>query len=57
MHQVIQGRAPLTHRLALTLDEMTGVPVHFWERYETFYQDSLARIARSAQREAAETST
>ena len=47
MHRVIEGRAPITRRLALALDEMTGVPAHFWERYEALYQDSLSRIAGS----------
>ena len=47
IHRVIEGRAPVTGRLALALDEMTGVPAHFWERYEALYQDSLSRIAGS----------
>lgn len=48
MQRVIEGEAPVTRRLALTLDEMTGVPAHFWERYEALYRDSLARISQPA---------
>lgn len=57
MDRVIKGQSPVTRHLALTLDEMTGVPAHFWERYEGFYQDSLTRIARSAITESAGAST
>lgn len=42
--ELLSGKAPLSHNMALALERVTGVPARLWNLYEAGYRDSLARI-------------
>lgn len=41
--ELLNGKAPLSHRIALALERVTGVPARIWNQYESGYRSSLAR--------------
>jgi HTH-type transcriptional regulator/antitoxin HigA len=43
--ELLSGKAPLSHRLALALERVTGVPARLWNLYEAGYRSELAREA------------
>ncbi len=49
--ELLRGKAPLTHEVALDLERVTGVPARLWNLYEAGYRGDLAR--RSADEELA----
>jgi HTH-type transcriptional regulator/antitoxin HigA len=50
--ELLSGIAPLSHRLALALERVTGVPARIWNQYESGYRGDLARTAEAADLEA-----
>lgn len=42
--ELLNGKAPLSHALALSLERVTGVPARIWNQYESGYRSDLARI-------------
>lgn len=42
--ELLSGKAPLSHNMALALERVTGVPARLWNLYEAGYRDSLARM-------------
>lgn len=42
--ELLSGKAPLSHNMALALERVTGVPARLWNLYEAGYRDSVARI-------------
>lgn len=44
VNEIIRGKAPLSHETALALETVLGVPASFWNKYETAYRESLARM-------------
>lgn len=43
--ELLSGKAPLSHQLALALERVTGVPARLWNLYESGYRSALAREA------------
>jgi len=43
--QIINGKAPITHKTAIGLERVTGVPSHVWNNLEMNYRAALASIA------------
>jgi HTH-type transcriptional regulator/antitoxin HigA len=43
--ELLSGKAPLSHSLALGLERVTGVPARIWNLYESGYRGELARAA------------
>ena len=43
--ELLRGKAPLSHDMALRLENTTGVPARIWNLHETGYQAALARQA------------
>lgn len=41
--ELLSGKAPLTHPMALALERVTGVPARIWNRYESGYRGAVAR--------------
>jgi HTH-type transcriptional regulator/antitoxin HigA len=41
--ELLSGKAPLSHALALALERVTGVPARIWNQYESGYRADLAR--------------
>lgn len=50
--ELLNGKAPLSHQLALALERVTGVPARIWNLYEANYRGALA--SRSADNDLAE---
>lgn len=50
--ELLHGKAPLSHNLALALERVTGVPARIWNQYESGYREDLARLEEIAQLEA-----
>ncbi|QTX05810.1 ImmA/IrrE family metallo-endopeptidase [Agromyces archimandritae] len=50
--ELLSGKAPLSHALALALERVTGVPARIWNLYESGYRDALAREATTKDLEA-----
>lgn len=46
--ELLSGKAPLSHPLALALERVTGIPSRLWNMYESGYRDALAREAACA---------
>ena len=46
--ELLRGKAPLSHDMALRLENTTGVPARIWNLHETGYQAALARKAADA---------
>lgn len=42
--ELLGGKAPLSHPLALALERATGVPARIWNQYESGYRSDLARV-------------
>lgn len=42
--ELIHGKAPVTPRIALALERVTGVPERLWNAYETTYREDLLRL-------------
>lgn len=49
--ELLHGKAPLSHGLALALERVTGVPARIWNQYESGYREDLARVQEAAQLE------
>jgi HTH-type transcriptional regulator / antitoxin HigA len=49
--ELLSGKAPLSHTLALALERVTGVPARVWNQYESGYRTDLARVQESEQLE------
>lgn len=49
--ELLSGKAPLSHEVALDLERVTGVPARLWNLYEAGYRGDLAR--RSSDQELA----
>lgn len=43
--ELLSGKAPLSHEVALDLERVTGVPARVWNLYESGYRGDLARRA------------
>jgi HTH-type transcriptional regulator/antitoxin HigA len=43
--ELLHGKAPLSARLALALEAVTGVPARTWIQHEAAYREDLARVA------------
>lgn len=41
--ELLHGKAPLSHDLALRLENVTGVPARIWNLHEAGYREALAR--------------
>lgn len=41
--ELLRGKAPLSHDMALKLENVTGVPARIWNLHETGYRAALAR--------------
>lgn len=41
--ELLSGKAPLSHPLALALERVTGIPARIWNQYESGYRSDLAR--------------
>lgn len=50
--ELLSGKAPLSHQLALALERVTGVPARIWVQYESGYRGDLARLDEVAGLEA-----
>lgn len=50
--ELLSGKAPLSHPLALALERVTGIPSRLWNMYEAGYRDALARRSAAADLEA-----
>ncbi|MBS1905487.1 MAG: ImmA/IrrE family metallo-endopeptidase [Actinobacteria bacterium] len=46
--ELLHGKAPLSHALALALERVTGVPARIWNQYESGYREDLARLQEVA---------
>lgn len=46
--ELLSGKAPLSHQLALSLEQVTGIPARLWNLYESGYRGTLAREAADA---------
>ncbi|NEP13150.1 MAG: ImmA/IrrE family metallo-endopeptidase [Symploca sp. SIO2C1] len=44
INEIIQGKAALTHEVALALERVLRIPAVFWNRAEQLYRDYLARV-------------
>ncbi|MDO5617999.1 ImmA/IrrE family metallo-endopeptidase [Kocuria sp.] len=42
--ELLSGKAPLSHRTALALERVTGVPARIWNQHESGYRSDLARL-------------
>lgn len=40
--ELLSGKAPLSHPMALALETVTGIPARIWNLYETNYRGQLA---------------
>ena len=43
MSELLHGKAPLSHEMALKLEYVTGVPARIWNLHEAGYRETLAR--------------
>lgn len=50
--ELLAGKAPLSHPLALALERVTGVPAHIWNQHESGYRSDLARLREVQELEA-----
>lgn len=50
--ELLSGKAPLSHALALDLERVTAVPARIWNLYESGYREELARRAEAGDLEA-----
>lgn len=50
--ELLSGKAPLSHPLALSLERVTGVPARIWNQYESGYRSDLARAQEEEDLEA-----
>lgn len=41
--ELLGGKAPLSHQMAIALERVTGIPARLWNLYEAGYRDSLAQ--------------
>jgi len=46
--ELLSGKAPLSHRSAIALENVTGVPARIWNQYEARYREDQARLATDA---------
>jgi HTH-type transcriptional regulator/antitoxin HigA len=47
--ELVSGKAPLSHAVALDLERVTGVPARVWNQYESGYRSALASKAEEAE--------
>lgn len=50
--ELLSGKSPLSHPLALALERVTGTPARVWNMYESGYREALARGTAAADLEA-----
>ncbi|SDC39207.1 HTH-type transcriptional regulator / antitoxin HigA [Sanguibacter gelidistatuariae] len=50
--ELLSGKAPLSHTLALALERVTGVSARIWNQYESGYRTDLARVQETKALEA-----
>ncbi len=50
--ELLSGKAPLSHPLALALERVTGVPARIWNQYESGYRSDLARAQEAKELDA-----
>lgn len=50
--ELLSGKAPLSHPVALALERVTGVPARIWNQYESGYRGDLARAGEAEELEA-----
>lgn len=43
--ELLSGKAPLSHQMAIDLERVTGIPARLWNLYESTYRGDLARLA------------
>jgi addiction module HigA family antidote len=43
--EIIKGKAPITHGMAIELERVLGVPAGFWNNRERIYREILAQKA------------
>ena len=43
--EVLSAKAPLSHRMALALERVTGISARLWNLYESGYRSAIARAA------------
>ena len=46
INEIIQGKAAISHDMALRLETVLGVSASFWNNLETNYRETLARLAQ-----------
>ena len=44
--KILNGKSPITYKIALKLENVLGAPVHFWERLELQYQENKIRLGK-----------
>lgn len=44
INEIIQGKAPITHRVAIELEQVLRIPARFWNNRERQYREALERI-------------
>ena len=49
INEIIQGKAAISHDMALRLENVLGVSASFWNNLETNYRETLARLALDEQ--------
>ena len=47
VNEIVRGKKAITAETALGLEDVLGVPAHFWLRLEADHQLNVARLARS----------
>lgn len=52
--ELLNGKAPLSHPLALTLERVRGIPAHIWNQYESGYRSDVARRQETKELQAQE---
>lgn len=50
--ELLSGKTPLSHPLALALERVTGVPARIWNQYESGYRSNLARAQETQELDA-----
>ena len=49
INEIIQGKAAISHDMALRLETVLGVSASFWNNLETNYRETLARLTHEEQ--------
>ena len=43
VNEIIKGKAPITPKMAIELERVTGVPASFWNNRERIYREFIAK--------------